>query len=278
MLQLHILVVLLSLILIYGWLLDIRYGYFDENCRRYGSFYHSKDTSSDRSPSTCGGTDINLKCPFQFSGDDPDVCRQPRVIEFSCEKNRTVLSLSVGNHLEKQQYNFSVELSSIDYEQHTLRICDPGVPKNNCSTLPVYPPSMFYQSDTGYEMEIPLDTDLLLFVSCKNPAKSKYPPLYVDTASCNITANHFSKMKAPSNYYSYVVVGKNVVASDIEESCTIYKTAAVDLRCLPNVTAGDISFQDIHNLLSNGLEISWLPLFEHRRRSLFCKYTDLKIY
>nr|XP_027071303.1 LEAF RUST 10 DISEASE-RESISTANCE LOCUS RECEPTOR-LIKE PROTEIN KINASE-like 2.3 [Coffea arabica] len=274
MLQLHILVVLLSLILIYGWLLDIRYGYFDENCRRYGSFYHSKDTSSDRSPSTCGGTDINLKCPFQFSGDDPDVCRQPRVIEFSCEKNRTVLSMSRSSYPEKR-YNFSVELNSIDYEQQTLRIFDPGVQKNNCSTLPVHPlsPDDEYRqnpyNDYYFSVETVPDAGSLVFVSCKNPVKSKYP-LYVDTASCNITANHFSEMKAPSNYYSYVVVGKNVVASDIEESCTVYKILPVDLRCLPKETAGDISFEDLHNLLSNGLEISWLPLFEHRRRSLFC--------
>ncbi|XP_027066906.2 LEAF RUST 10 DISEASE-RESISTANCEUS RECEPTOR-LIKE PROTEIN KINASE-like 2.3 [Coffea arabica] len=269
MLQLHILVVLLSLILIYGWLLDIRYGYFDENCRRYGSFYHSKDTSSDRSPSTCGGTDINLKCPFQFRGDDPDLCPEPHVIELSCENNRTVLSLD-------GPYNFSVELNSIDYEQQTLRIFDPGVQKNNCSTLPVHPlsPDDEYRqnpyNDYYFSVETVPDAGSLVFVSCKNPVKSKYPPLYVDTASCNITANHFSKVKAPSNYYSYVVVGEIVVASDIEESCTVYKTLPVDLRFLPDVTAGDISFQDIHNLLSNGLELRWLPLFEHRRRSLFC--------
>nr|XP_027070969.1 rust resistance kinase Lr10-like [Coffea arabica] len=275
MLQLHILVVLLSLILIYGWLLDIKYGYFDENCRRYGSFYHSKDTSSDRSPSTCGGTDLNLKCPFQFSGDDPDLCPEPYVIEFSCENNRTVLSLTVGSDAGIQQYNFSVELNSIDYEQQTLRIFDPGVQKNNCSTLPVHPLSPkddYHQNpynDYYFSVETVPDAGSLVFVSCKNPVKSKYP-LYVDTASCNITANHFSEMKAPSNYYSYVVVGKNVVASDIEESCTVYKILPVDLRCLPKETAGDISFEDIHNLLSNGLEISWLPLFEHRRRSLFC--------
>ncbi|CDP20855.1 unnamed protein product [Coffea canephora] len=76
-------------------------------------------------------------------------------------------------------------------------------------------------------------------------------------------------MKAPSNYYSYVVVGESVVASDIEESCTVYKTAPVDLRRLPNVTAGDISFQDIHNLLSNGLELSWY-VGPSWRRSSFC--------
>nr|XP_027074251.1 uncharacterized protein LOC113698581 [Coffea arabica] len=120
-------------------------------------------------------------------------------------------------------------------------------------------------------MEIDPDAGSLVFVSCKNPVKPKYP-LYVDTDSCNITANQFSKMKAPSNYYSYVVVGESVVASDIEESCTVYKTAPVDLRRLPNVTAGDISLQDIHNLLSNGLELSWYARFDtsRRRKSLFC--------
>ncbi|CDP12531.1 unnamed protein product [Coffea canephora] len=101
-----------------------------------------------------------------------------------------------------------------------------------------------------------IDAGSLLFV------KSKYP-LYVDTASCNITANH----------YSYVVVGESVVASDIEESCTVYKILPVDLRRLPDVTAGDIPFQDIHNLLSNGYEISWYilgSLTRRRSRSFFC--------
>ncbi|XP_027175769.1 rust resistance kinase Lr10-like isoform X2 [Coffea eugenioides] len=252
MLYLQILAVLLSLIPIF-FLLGITSDIF---CVRYGD----RHTSCDHSPSSCGGTDINLKCPFQFSGDDPDLC--PEAIEFSCEDNRTVLPVVDGIHREKR-YNFSVELNSIDYEQQTLRIFDPGVQKNNCSTLPLYPFSPYddYYQHGDYRMEIdPHSVHSLVFVSCKNPVKSKYP-LYVDTASCNITANH----------YSYVVVGKNVVASDIEESCTVYKTVPVDRRCLPNVTGGDISFQDIHNLLSNGLELSWfLALSSMRRRSFLC--------
>nr|XP_027067767.1 uncharacterized protein LOC113693422 [Coffea arabica] len=262
MLQFQCLVVLLLLILIGFFFSGFEY-YYDYIGLRDGHRYvyhtfNSKHTSCDHSPSTCVGNDINLKCPFQFRGDHPNLCP----IEFSCENNRTVLPIIGGTHPEIQQYNFSVELNSIDYEQRTLRIFDPGVQKNNCSTLPVYPLgphdyNYYYQPGTHYGMEIDPDAGSLVFVSCKNPVKSKYP-LYVDTASCNITANHFSKMKAPSNYYSYVVVGETVVASDIKESCTVYKTAPVDLRCLPNVTAGDISFQDIHNLLSNGLELGWL--------------------
>ncbi|XP_027074178.1 rust resistance kinase Lr10-like isoform X2 [Coffea arabica] len=269
MLQFQCLVVLLSLILI-AFLLQIPYDY-DYMVMRDGHRYvyrtfNSKHTSCDHSPSTCVGNDINLQCPFQFRGDHPNLCP----IEFSCENNRTVLPVIGGNHLEKQQYNFSVELNSIDYEQQTLRLFDPGVQKNNCSTLPVYsfkPNDDFYQKQVGASTIMYIDPDAgsLVFVSCQNPMKSKYTPLYVDTASCNITANQFSKMKAPSNYYSYVVVGKNVVASDIEESCTVYKTAPVDLRCLPNVTAGDISFQDIHNLLSNGLDLRWLREWRSRR-------------
>ncbi|XP_027173748.1 LEAF RUST 10 DISEASE-RESISTANCE LOCUS RECEPTOR-LIKE PROTEIN KINASE-like 2.3 [Coffea eugenioides] len=273
MLHLQILAVLLSLIPIFFLLGITSDSFFTTHCQRYGyRTFKSKDTSCDHSPSTCGVTDINLKCPFQFSGADPDLCRNP--IEFSCENNRTVLSLSSACR-EIQQYNFSVELNSIDYEKQTLRIFDPGVQKNNCSTLPVYPlqrNDYYYQPGAGYDMEIDADIGSLVFVSCKNPVKSKNPPLYVDTASCNITANHFSKVKAPPGYYSYVVVGESVVASDIKESCTVYKKVPVDLRCLPDVTAGDISFQDIHNLLSNGLELSWYsgPQEPRRRRSLFC--------
>ncbi|XP_027074188.2 LEAF RUST 10 DISEASE-RESISTANCEUS RECEPTOR-LIKE PROTEIN KINASE-like 2.1 isoform X1 [Coffea arabica] len=279
MLQLQILVVLLSLFLIYFLVSGFQfYSFIYDHCHVHVPYlFSSTDTSCDHSPSTCGVTGTNLKCPFQFSGDDPDLCPEFRdVLQFSCENNRTVLSLGIRSYPGIQQYNFSVELNRIDFEKQTLRIFDPGVQKNNCSTLPVYPSNdndyYFYQNQVGAStiMHIDPDAGSLVFVSCKNPVKSKYPPLYVDTASCNITANHFSKMKAPSNYYSYVVVGKNVVASDIEESCTVYKTAPVDLRCLPNVTAGDISFQDIHNLLSNGYEISWYEGFDPRRRSFFC--------
>ncbi|XP_027075899.1 LEAF RUST 10 DISEASE-RESISTANCEUS RECEPTOR-LIKE PROTEIN KINASE-like 2.1 [Coffea arabica] len=273
MLQLQILVVLLSLFLIYFLVSGFSfYSFIDDHCQVHVDYlFNSKNTSCYHSPSTCRGTDINLKCPFQFRGDDPDLCPERRVVEFSCENNRTVLSLD-------GQYNFSVELNSIDYEQQTLRIFDPGVQKNNCSTLPVYPLSPYYynnyyQPGAGYDMEIDPDAGSLVFVSCKNPVKSKNPPLYVDTASCNIiTANQFSKMKAPSNYYSYVVVGKKVVASDVEKSCTVYKTAPADLRCLPNVT--DISFQDIHNLMSNGYEIRWLPLLETSKKSVFCPLVE----
>ena len=144
--------------------------------------------------------------------------------------------------------------------------------KDNCSTLPIYSFDEYtYEKQVGdirygRFVDIDPDTSELVFLSCKNPVESK-SPLYIDTASCNITANHLSKMNAQSDYYSYVVIGKNVVASDIE-ACTIHKIVRADLRCLPKVT-GDISFQDIHNALANGFEIRLSP-----RRSILCKYTN----
>ncbi|XP_071912645.1 rust resistance kinase Lr10-like [Coffea arabica] len=271
MLQVHILVVLLSLILIYFLVSRFRFDTIvDSHC--YANGYHtfnSKHTGCDHSPSSCRDTDVSLKCPFQFKGDHADLC--PDALEFSCDHNRTVLPLTTDVDGEEQR--FYADIDSIDYRKQTLRIFDPGVQKDNCSTLPIY---SFYEytyekqvGDIRYGRFVDIDpnTSELVFLSCKNPVESK-SPLYIDTASCNITANHFSKMNAQSDYYSYVVIGKNVVASAIEESCTIHKIVRADLRCLPKVT-GDISFQDIHNALANGFELS-LSTRSTLRRSILC--------
>ncbi|KAL3534324.1 hypothetical protein ACH5RR_002785 [Cinchona calisaya] len=274
MIQVQILVVLLSLFLIYFLLSGFSLGTFLNNtCYKTGNHHlTSKQSSCEHRPSSCGNISaIKLKCPFRFEGDKhPEFCKGDN-FEIACDKhNRSVLFLDT---FKKQ--HFYVDLDGIDYAKQTIRVIDTGVHKHNCSTLPFYSFSDFYiykrqiSTNEFQHLYIDQDMDILIFVSCRNPVRSK-SPLYVDTSSCNITENSFSKVKAPSSY-SYVVVGENLVASDIEDSCTINKIVPVQLQCLPNITAGDISFEDIHNLLANGFKITWPALDSPRRRSFFCR-------
>ncbi|KAL3497747.1 hypothetical protein ACH5RR_040479 [Cinchona calisaya] len=197
----------------------------------------------------CGGNNpITLQCPFQVK-DDPYHCGHSD-FKLSCEHNRTVIYVSSEKYF--------LEENSINYTSRSFHVVDPGMQKNNCSTLPLY--SFRYRSLASIRLYYGVDTDVVVFVSCKNPVvkTKKSPPLYVDTAPC-LTA-------AKDDYsYNYVVVGKNLVASDIEETCTVLKKFPADLRSL-DIGRENVSFQDIHNLLANGFEFEW---FEGSKDSFF---------
>ncbi|KAL3497744.1 hypothetical protein ACH5RR_040476 [Cinchona calisaya] len=227
MAQVHLFVVFLSFLLVYL--------FFNQNVReKIRVFYFT----------SCLDTTLKdtRSCKHRLSN-----CRNPSMIcnsvlsfQLSCENNRTVFYYSgLGKY-------FLVE-NSINYISQSFHVVDSGVQKDNCSTLPLY---SFSYDTIALPFHYSVDTVVVVFVSCKNPIlKTKNPPLYVDTSPC-ITA-------AKDDYlYNYVVVGKNLVVSDIEETCTVHKIFPADLRAL-DIGRENVSFQEIHNLLANGFEFRW---------------------
>ncbi|KAJ6683271.1 hypothetical protein OIU85_006997 [Salix viminalis] len=85
----------------------------------------------------------------------------------------------------------------------------------------------------------------MVFVSCKNTVDS---PLYVDTAHHGLN----SSLMTHSNYVTHG--GMN--ASDLMELCSIEKIFLV-----PKKNYTDKSFEEIHNDLAYGFELSWYNFY-----------------
>ncbi|XP_071910077.1 rust resistance kinase Lr10-like [Coffea arabica] len=192
----------------------------------------------------CGKIRINVGCPFQVEGGDFECCGQSDV-RLSCEHNRTVLYLGPNSN----KYYVAEESIRQIMRSKSIRIMDPGVVKNNCSTVPLYSILDFSYSPLGPGS----DAFQLIFVSCKRPVHSS---MYVDTTPC-LTAKEFSNQDiAHQSNYSYVVVGKarDLGASDIEETCTIHRVITSRFQLSLNV---NLSFQDIHDTMASGFVLKW---------------------
>ena len=134
-----------------------------------------------------------------------------------------------------------------------IHVIDPGVQKNNCSSLPLY-------SITHYSynpLHPPEPHDSIILVSCKRPIDS---PLYIDTSPC-LTAKDF---------YSYVVFGNDLMASNIEETCTIYKTITSQFQNSLDVETRNISYRDVHDMMASGFELEWMGYSDSFCSSALC--------
>jgi len=157
-------------------------------------------------PSSCGKIN-DIKYPFRLKN-DPTTCGDPRY-ELSCENNITTLSLLSGKYYVK----------SINYNNYTIRLVDPGIQEGDCSTIPHYylynynftssyiydsaDPYQTYQrrilDTTKYENAEALTLEILqyptslqmfqhvIYMNCSSPVRDD--PVYVDEASCMNKSN-----------------------------------------------------------------------------------------
>ncbi|CAI9097371.1 OLC1v1033772C1 [Oldenlandia corymbosa var. corymbosa] len=280
MFPLHLLAFFSSILLVYvlvSWFVNFNLKgtscYSDPTMEKY---------SCKGSQHNCGDSTQDLQFPFIFDGDDrSSVCTRPH-LNFSCLHNRTVLYRS------SKEY-FYVDVDSFNRKNQTVRVIDPGLQKGNCSATPLYPISYRFQSsdfmgpnDINYlyislGLYLSNKTSILVFVSCKNPVNSSMFHRLVDTASCSASAGHFATKRSDSQQMSthdYVAVGRNLLASDIPESCTVNKIAAalIDDESLLGRTGDDVQFQHIHNLLSDGflLQWTWFSTGSQLKKPLWC--------
>ncbi|EXB81112.1 putative receptor-like protein kinase [Morus notabilis] len=149
--------------------------------------------------------------------------------------------------------------------------------KDDCSSIPFYTSSksvfgifvLDVKANPKFETEIRLGrneerrqiSETITFLSCGKPVLNN--PSYIDTSPC-INSSAFSA-KNKGNNYSYVLYGNGFKFSDMEESCQVYHKAVVPSR------KGDArkkitSYEDIHNELSYGFELSWVQIFQEGSR------------
>ncbi|KAM1175685.1 hypothetical protein EV1_027828 [Malus domestica] len=203
------------------------------------------DNSSAKSCTSSCGHIHNISHPFRLN-DDPKYCGNLSYTLY-CESNITVLHLpSSGKYY----------VQAINYNNKTIRLLDPGLDNNNCSSMSQnIPPIEFYNSNSLYWTwpSVPV-----YYLMCSNPLNSS---LYVDTAPC---FNNTSSSSQPKTY-SYVVVGNYVEDRfrdvwELDEGCSVewMSLAAGYVEDYSN-----FSYKDLHNALMHGFEL-YFRVFEDR--------------
>ncbi|XP_016649702.1 PREDICTED: LEAF RUST 10 DISEASE-RESISTANCE LOCUS RECEPTOR-LIKE PROTEIN KINASE-like 2.1 [Prunus mume] len=187
--------------------------------------------------SSCGNIH-NISYPFRLKH-DPKHCGNVKYT-LSCENNITLVDTP---HLGKYY------VQAINYHNQTIRVVDPGLQKNNCSSMPQnFPPSL--TSNFPYYVLERLSTPVF-YIQCSNPVNSS---LYVDTAPClNINASSLIRQKT----YSYVKVGV-MEAGDLYEGCSAEWVALA----LSNYSDYNTSYESIYSALMYGFDLGVLWPYE----------------
>ncbi|XP_077228671.1 uncharacterized protein LOC143861673 [Tasmannia lanceolata] len=177
--------------------------------------------------SSCG-TLQNITYPFRLNSDPKD-CGLTQY-KLDCENNRTVL------HLKSKKYY----VEEISYEKQVIRLLDPGLQKDNCSSLPLYlSPSDDIQYRDPYSYAD--NSCRITFVKCSVPM----------TGSLYIAATCFNTFIQD---YLYVITNNRVKFSDLHPTCKIVMEPLVLAR-IPRTRQHNYS--KIHDLLLMGFELSW---------------------
>ncbi|KAM1140027.1 hypothetical protein ACFX19_040848 [Malus domestica] len=158
------------------------------------------ETSPSCPPSSCGNIQ-NISYPFRLQ-DDPKNCGESMYNLF-CEDNVTVLRINSGRYYVK----------SINYNNNTIRVVDPGFDHNNCSSVPLYSLSsdsiIFGSPYSVYSYDIHYRTvwisRAITFLNCASPVNSS---LYVETAPCINISRSGSTTLSQLKTYSYVAGGR----------------------------------------------------------------------
>ncbi|KAM1263002.1 hypothetical protein ACFX13_028732 [Malus domestica] len=197
---------------------------------------NAKDDSTNCT-SSCGNIH-NISYPFRLK-DDPKHCGHI-LYTLSCENNITVLDLP---------YSGKYYVMAIDYNNKTIRLLDPGLDNNNCSSMPRNSPSYISEPYTLDDptTNLPLSTSIF-YLRCRNKMNSS---LYVDTAPClNNSATSLIQPKS----YSYVKVGPDdLEVGDLEEGCGAEWIALMLLDYSKEYCKA--SYECIHSALMYGFEL-----------------------
>nr|GMD56642.1 LEAF RUST 10 DISEASE-RESISTANCE LOCUS RECEPTOR-LIKE PROTEIN KINASE-like 2.1 [Ipomoea batatas] len=216
-------------------------------------------------PSSCG-TIHNISSPFRLNT-DPENCGNPNY-QLTCEQNRTVLTL------KSQKYY----VQSINYNNFTIRLVDPGVQDNNLCSFPRYAlarysfskydvqdnkmysvlsqfnltaylnPYAISRAMYGWE-DVPLITVPIIFFSCPFPVKSSTSSAFVETTKdCS---------NKTSGGYAYAKLGP-LNASDLRISCQVERITMSSWRIQENMSEINVtSLVEIHDALMYGFELYW---------------------
>jgi len=214
-------------------------------------YYHHQTCDAENTknktycpPSSCGKI-TNIQHPFRLKN-DPATCGDPRY-ELSCENNIAMLSLFSGKYYVK----------SIDYKNYTIRLVDPGIQEDDCSSIPLYFltksnfTSSYNYSYHGDPYEVG-GSGPVIYVNCSNPAKNDI--IYVDTSPC---------VKSHSKGHVYAIAG-DIYTASLNVGCRVKHVTMSSLvsTLIPmfqfqNYYRKNLSYSEIHGMLSYGFDLSW---------------------
>uniref|UniRef100_A0A175YFG1 Protein kinase domain-containing protein n=4 Tax=Daucus carota subsp. sativus TaxID=79200 RepID=A0A175YFG1_DAUCS len=204
--------------------------------------------ASSSSPSSCG--DIkNISCPFTLKGDSQKCDASFFIQELSCINNRTVLYLLPDKLL--------YYVKSINYTNYFIRIVDPGIKKNNYSSLPSHYISQEDLPLHNVEYNQPITT-----IDCPSPVNSiRY--INITSLTSSYSASALGKYYVYS--YSYIVAG-DLSILELEYNCRINKQTLISEESalgsyltsrLWNNTAVEYNLSEIHNAMVYGFDLPW---------------------
>ncbi|PNY02725.1 hypothetical protein L195_g026044, partial [Trifolium pratense] len=147
----------------------------------------------------------------------------------------------------------------IDYKRYTISLSDAGaVEDTNCSSIPryfLYDRSfhniLYGEQDFGSEpFLLDLSPPRVAYFNCSNPVKD---PRYVtvDTSHCSIRGNGhvYAVLEQSLSEYSF---------EDIKIGCE-FMVATLTKEWFEDIRKGNVSYDEIHGLIVDGFEVSWLP-------------------
>ncbi|BFG21143.1 hypothetical protein CerSpe_074170 [Prunus speciosa] len=196
-----------------------------------GETCNAKDEST-KCTSSCGNIH-NISYPFRLKH-DPKHCGNVKYT-LSCENDIPLVDVPSSGRYYVQ---------AINYHNQTIRLVDPGLQNNNCSSMPRnFLPGLRFPYYIDNTRGSPLSTPIF-YIMCSNPVNSS---LYVETAPClNTSATSLVQQKT----YSYVKVGAMAVG-DLNRGCSV-ESASVLLNYSKDYTP---SYKSIHSALMYGFEL-----------------------
>ncbi|XP_042063951.1 rust resistance kinase Lr10-like [Salvia splendens] len=185
--------------------------------------------------SFCGN--VKISYPFRLTTAPKSCGHDGPGFELDCRSNQTIWA-------PKSSTRYIVQ--AINYETYFIRVADPALNPANFSSCPVY--SNNYDSwpdifSGFFDFNIPVS-----FMYCLSPVDS---PNYAEGPFCGNMSGIFSNS---SRIFSYLMLGKDVKVSDVEEGCSVYRV--VWTSGLRGVRGGD-SLKGIYDYLGYGVELSW---------------------
>ncbi|XP_058009135.1 uncharacterized protein LOC131183127 [Hevea brasiliensis] len=147
-------------------------------------------------------------------------------------------------------FRFKNDPENCGHKESELALGDAGFQKDNCSSIPRHYLNVFDNESwaSPYKWDLLRQAlhyeekyyQSLMFINCKDPVPIS--PLYVDASSC-----------INNSGYWYVKVGYTNV-TDLVDSCRIEQMVVASL--MPKEVK-NISYMDLHRIMSYGFELSW---------------------
>ncbi|XP_065869215.1 LEAF RUST 10 DISEASE-RESISTANCEUS RECEPTOR-LIKE PROTEIN KINASE-like 2.8 [Euphorbia lathyris] len=202
-------------------------------------------------PSSCGNIH-NISYPFRLKT-DPQGCGID-TYELSCENNSTVL------YFNDQVTKLNVK--AINYDNYTIRVADPGIDEDDCSSLPRFVISHFERRsyangflnrENGYGRTI---TETISFIKCLNPVNSSS---YLEIMNPCINGLLNSSNSKSTIMYNYVLRGLFNAYDDLRENCSIEMTSMLPT----NGSYADSmeKFVEIHREMAFGFQLTWYNFY-----------------